>query len=110
MIKVIPVVDQDGLNVKVMVLSIDVDDGVDVYKAVQAACTEYCKTAEGKKTYEGNCNSFNWGDFEAYVPNSICGNHGIRKIDSFMCENEIDFNQQLVDESEIFPEEDEDDE
>lgn len=26
-----------------------------------------------------------------------------------MCENKIDFNQQLVDESEIFPEDDEDD-
>jgi hypothetical protein len=107
MVKIIPVVDRDGLNVKVMILSLDVDKGVDVYKAVEAACTEYCKTEEGKRTYEGNCNSFNWGDFETYVPDEICRKHGVRKIDSFMCEDEIDFNQQLVDEDEIFPEEDE---
>ena len=98
MITIIPIIDRDGMDVKTMVLTLDVDEGINIKEAVKSACAEYCKTEEGRKTYAGNCNNFNWGDFEAYVPNSICGNHGIRKIDLFMYEDEIDFNEQLVDE------------
>lgn len=105
MLVTLPVIKRDGLNVKTMVLTLDVDEGIDIDAAIRAACTEYCKTEEGKRTYEGNCNSFNYGDFEAHVPNSICGNYGFRKIDSVIIETERDFNEQLVDEFEIFPEE-----
>lgn len=101
MITVIPIIDRDELNVKTMVLTLDVEEGINVIEAVRKACTEYCKTEEGRKTYIGNCDNFNWGDFEAYVPNDICGKYGIRKIDSFMCEDELDFNEQLVDEEEV---------
>ena len=70
----------------------------DVKDAICKACTEYCQTEEGKKLYIGNCHNFNYGDFEAYVPNSICEKHGIHKIDSNMTDIEVNFDTDLVDE------------
>jgi hypothetical protein len=96
-----------GLGVTTMVLAIEADEGVNVREAIKDACKEYCQTEEGKATYEGNCCSFNWGDFEAYVPNTICEKYGIKKIDSYTQEEDIDFNEQLVNEKDIFPEEEE---
>jgi hypothetical protein len=97
----IPVIDQDGLDIRVTVIVLDVKEGVELITAIKAACDEYCQTVEGKQTYMRNCHCFNWGDFDAYVPNSICEHHGIRKVDTFISETR-DFNEQLVDASNIF--------
>lgn len=80
------------------------NDSINVTEAVKAACTEYCSTPEGRKTFEGNCDNFNWGDFDAYVPNEICEKYGIRKVDSFAEQINASFDEMLVNESEIYPE------
>lgn len=105
--KVIVATDQDGLNVRTCVIVLDVQDGVDAEKAVRDACKEYCQTEEGKQTYIGNCESFNWGDFDAYVPNSICQKHGFTKIDFEVNTENVDFNEQLVYENDVFGDEEE---
>lgn len=78
----------------------------DVLNAIKAAATEYCQTDEGKKTYDSNCCNFNIGDLDTYVPDEICLKHGILLLKSdYNCEIHIDFNTQLVIESDIFSEE-----
>ncbi len=105
--KIIVATDQDGLDVRTCVIVLDVNEGVNAKKAVLAACREYCQTEEGKNTYIGNCDSFNWGDFDAYVPNSICEKHGFRKIDFEVNTENVDFNEQLVLETDVFENEEE---
>ena len=97
--------EMDGLDIINLVLSVEVAEGVDFEQAAILASTEYCLTEEGREVYAGNCNNFNWGDFNTYVPNTICEKYGIRKIDDIaVCEG-VSFDQQLVNEQEIFPEE-----
>ena len=105
MLKQIVALDRDGLDTRIVVITVNVDEGVDVEKAIKAACTEYCKTEEGRKTYEGNCNCFNWGDFDTYVPNDICRKHGFSKAGLEIQAEEVDFNEQLVDEYDIIGDE-----
>ena len=77
---------------------------MDFESAAMAACKEYCLTEAGRKVYEHNCNNFIMMDFCKYVPNNICEKYGIRKIEFGVAEDFI-FDQQLVDETDIFPEE-----
>lgn len=105
MIKLIVATEAVGLETTNLVMALDVfDENISIEQAVMAACKEYCLTEEGKRTYECNCNSFNWGDFDSYVPNEICEKYGFKKLQSIIAE-EFAFDQQLVDESDIFPEE-----
>ena len=105
MLKIIVATEADGLDITNLVMVLDVDSkDINIEQAVLNACKEYCLTDEGKRTFEGNCNCFNWGDFDTYVPNEICQRHGFRKVESNVAE-EFNFDQQLVDEYEIFPEE-----
>lgn len=107
MTKIIVATETYGCETRNLVIVLDVfDENINIEQAVSDACKEYCLTDEGKRTYEGNCNCFNWGDFDAYVPDEICERHGFRKVDSVSAEEFI-FDQQLVDENDIFPEEDE---
>lgn len=105
MLKTIVAIDVDGLDVDVLTIALDVEDGIDIKHAVMDACKEYCLTEDGQDTYdECNCRCFNWADFDAYVPNELCEKHGFRKVD--VCTTlEFDLNEQLVDEDDIFPEE-----
>ena len=68
---------------------------------------EYCLTDEGKRTYDDNCCNFNIGDLIANVPTEILIKHGIFPQFRFIPTDtmSIDFNEQLVEESDIFPEE-----
>lgn len=98
----------EGLDVTNLVIVMEVNPMLiknenNFVKAVKSASTEYCLTDEGKRVFEGNCNSFNWGDFDTYVPNSICEKYGIRKKLSFVSA-EFCFDQELVDEEDVFPE------
>ena len=105
MLKIIVATEADGLDVTNLVMVLDVDsENIDIEQSVLNACKEYCMTDEGKRTFEGNCNCFNWGDFDTYVPNEICEKYGFRKVESNVAE-EFNFDQQLVNEYEIFPEE-----
>lgn len=107
MLKIIALTEKDCLNSRFFVLGVDVkDENLDIEKAARDACKEYCLTEEGKQVYEGNCNNFNWGDFDIYVPDKICEKHGFKKVFLNMA-GEFNFDEQFVDENDIFLEEDE---
>lgn len=94
--------ESDGLNTRIVPIELRVSKSVtDLMGAVRNACTEYCKTEEGKKTYIYNCNNFNWGDFAANVPNSICKKYGFIKCDEPSETCDVDFNEQLVNKFDI---------
>lgn len=95
----------DGLDTRNMPILLKAINGIDVMSAIQKACKEYCLTEEGKRAFELNCNCFNYGDFDTCVPNSICQKYGIEKVDGIVSTKSVDANAQLVDESEIFSEE-----
>lgn len=100
------VTDADGLNVRNWRIELLASPNIDIRKAIEDACNEYCKTDDGKNVYEDNCNCFNWGDFDAYVPNNICEKYGFSKaVAPFTKVLNVNMDEQLVDESEIFLEE-----
>lgn len=104
MLKTIVATDRDGLDVHTLTIMLDVfDSSINVEQAVIDACTEYCRTEEGKYTYcNCNCFNFNWGDFATYVPNDICMKHGFKILDSEQVEELcFDFNQTLVSEDDV---------
>lgn len=95
-----------GLNNNIVTLDITIknDEWSDdeVLDTIKDAAKDYCLTDDGKKTYDGNCNNFNIGDLIAYVPKAILQQHGIISIEE-KDTIAIDFNEQLVDENDIFP-------
>ena len=102
MIKIIVATETEGLETTNLVIALDViRDDLNIEEAVMDACKEYCRTEEGQRVFKVNGCNFNWGDFDAYVPNDICASYGFTKIVSNIAD-EFDFNQQLVDEEEIF--------
>lgn len=78
-----------------------------VMSALRDIAKEYCLTEDGKETYNNNCNCFNIGDLALYVPTEIFIRHRI--IPKFRTNPtdaiSMDFNEQLVEKSDIFPEE-----
>lgn len=80
-----------------------------VMSALHDISKEYCLTQDGRNTYNGNCCNFNIGDLTLYVPTEIFVKHGIfpkfrtNPTDAIS----IDFNEQLVEESDVFQEEEE---
>lgn len=98
---VIPTYEQEGTNVRICCLLISAKDGMiskDVLESIKKASTEYCTTPEGRMIYENNCNCFNYGDFDVYVPNVICKKYGISKNDSkYNYIEPVCFDEQLVD-------------
>lgn len=102
MLKTIVAIERDGMDVRVLTLHFEVPNTqFDLKAAVKAACTEYCKTEEGKKVYEYNCNNFNWADFEMNVPQEICEKHGFKLIQSDVADEEVDWDEELVNEDEL---------
>lgn len=95
--KIIIAKDQNGLDIRFLILVLEGDDGIDIMDAVKKACEEYCSTEEGKETLDYNCGCFNWADFEMHVPDEICEKHGFRKICSDVSMDEVDWNEQLID-------------
>lgn len=89
--------DQDGMNVyssELMVRTALPDD--QIVPAVMAACKDYLNTEEGRKVWEYNCHSFNFGDFDVNVGNKFCIPHGFYRIDQEIDSSmELDFNTQL---------------
>lgn len=101
--------DNHGLENSTTAFDITVDSSwseEQVMSALHDITKEYCLTKDGRKTYESNCNCFNIGDLTLYVPTEMFIKHGIypkfrtNPTDAIS----IDFNEQLVKESDIFPE------
>lgn len=99
-------VENHGLNNHIIALDITIENDTwsddNVLNAIKDAAKNYCLTDDGKRTYDGNCNSFNIGDLIAYVPKAILQQYGIISIEEKDTMT-IDFNEQLVDEEDIFP-------
>lgn len=102
MLKTIVAVERDGIDIRTLSLLFDVPSkDFDLVTAVKKAVTDYCKTKEGREIYRYNCSYFNWADFEMYVPNEFCKRYGFEKVDSMCCDEEVDWDEQLVNDTEI---------
>lgn len=103
--------DQDWLNVKKYVFEFLIDnrkikDTAAVKQAIEDAVKEFCQTEEGRNVYKGNCHSFTWGDLDACVPEMILNKYGLYRPDDTASDIlEVDFNEQLVSETDVFEEE-----
>lgn len=75
----------------------------DLLKAVKAAAKDFCLSNEGKNIYSGNCHAFNWGDLVTYIDDDCCKKYGFHIIHRDSVDEVRDANEQLVIESEIFP-------
>lgn len=103
-------VDNHGIGNSTTAFDITVDSSwseEQVMSALHDIAKEYCLTQDGRETYESNCNCFNIGDLTLYVPTEMFVKHGIfpkfrtNPTDAIS----IDFNEQLVEESDVFQEE-----
>ena len=96
----ITAIERDGFDIRTLTIPIQVNDkNINLKEAIQKACTYYAKTEEGRRTYEYNCNLFNWSDFESEVPNEICRMFGFEKMEEHKGDLTVDWDEQLVDES-----------
>ena len=103
---VVTFVDRDGFGLNFtlfnMILNVKEDmSSEDVHDAIAKASLEFCQTEAGREIFSANNNSFNYGDFDIYVPNEICKKYGIEKVDSICSFMEADFNEELVDETDL---------
>lgn len=99
-IKTITAIECDGMDVRTLTITLKIfDSTIDIKSAIKNACNDYVKTREGLETYRYNCDLFNWADFESNVPNSICRRYGFEKIDSVVSEEDVNWDEQLIDES-----------
>ena len=97
-----------GDDERVLTLNFEVPSrDFDLKAAIKAAAREYCLTEEGKIVYSYNGYCFNWADFEAEIPGYICRKYGFRLVPATMADEIVDLHEQLVDESEIYPEDEE---
>jgi hypothetical protein len=102
MLKTIVAIEHDGADIRALALTFNVpSEDFDLKAAVKAACTEYCKTPEGLETYRYNCNHFNWADFAMSVPAEFCEKHGFKFVKSNVSDEDVNWDEQLVDDDEI---------
>ena len=110
MIRTIVAIERDGLDLRVLALNFDVPSAdFDLKAAIKAACTEYCQTEQGRAIYEYNCSSFNWADFAMSVPAEICAKHGFKLITSDVADEEVNWDEELVNECDIYQENEDND-
>lgn len=102
MIRTITAIERDGTNVRTLSLSFEVPDKqFDLVAAIKKAATDYCKSKDGKDVFDYNCSCFNWADFHCHVPQSFCIKYGFKKIESSTSDIEVDWDEQLVNSTEI---------
>lgn len=102
MLQTIIAIEQDGLDTRAIALNFEVPNKqFDLKKAVMTAATEFCKTKEGRKMYDYNCSYFNWADFAMSVPNEFCLRFGFSKVDDALADLMVNWDEQLVNESEL---------
>lgn len=98
-------IEYDGRDVQALMIELSIfsdDPDFDIQKAVKDACVEFARTPEGREAYKGNGNSFNWGDFVAYVPNEICRKHGFERTMDTLSQTKVYFTEQLVTENDLY--------
>lgn len=112
MLRNIVAVRRDGFDVKILTIIVDVPSfDFDLKAAVEAAATDYVKTPEGRRAYEGNHSEMNWADFSWSVPNSFCEKHGFKRIETAVLEDLfVNWDEDLVDEGQVYEDDDESEE
>jgi hypothetical protein len=112
MLRNIVAVRRDGFDVKILTIIVDVPSfDFDLKAAVEAAATDYVKTPEGRHVYKGNHSEMNWADFSWSVPNSFCEKHGFKRIETAVLKDLfVNWDEDLVDESQVYDEEDDESE
>lgn len=105
MIKTIIATEKDGLETRTLILNFEVPTkDFDIVAAAKKAASDFCLTERGKNIYSYNCHNFNWADFDMYVDNFFCEPYGFKKIDSEIPEIEVDWDEQLVSDTDGFAE------
>lgn len=109
MLRNVVAIERDGWDLRTLTIVFEVpNEAFDLVEAVKKASTEYCQTEEGRATYNYNCHSFNWADFAMSVPNEICEKYGFKKVvDEILSDIEVNWDEELVDESQISDEDEE---
>lgn len=98
MIQNVVACEYDGREMRTLTVSFEIPDAsFNLMRAVCKAATDFCNTAEGRKIYSYNCRNFNLADFETSVPNSFCEKYGFRKVDSYLSDIVIGWDEELVD-------------
>ncbi len=99
MLRTVVAVERDGFDIRTLTLRFDVpSEDFNLANAVRKAATDYCKTEQGRNTFECNRSCFNWADFDMFVPQEFCERYGFRKLDAVLSDIEVDLDEQLVDE------------
>lgn len=105
MLRTIVAIERDGLDIRTLNMTFEVpNEQFDLIGAIKKAATDYCKTEMGKQVYAYNCHYFNWADFEMNVPDEFCEKHGFKRIYSNLSDLEVNWDEDLVDETEILGE------
>lgn len=105
MLQTIIAIERDGMDFRAISLSFDVpNQEFDLVSAVKSTALAYCKTEKGKAVYDYNCSHFNWADFDA-VPAELCEQYGFHKVNTVLGDIIVDWDEQLVDDSELEEEE-----
>ena len=111
MLQNVVAIERDGLDFRAVTILCEVPDtNFNLEYAVRKAVTDYVSTEEGRKLYEYNCSSMNWGDFAVAVPNDFCRKYGFEKITSAASDIIVDYDEHLVNDSELDDEEERDNE
>ena len=97
--------DQEGLEVVNYSFLFLTKPGVNIEEAAMKAAIEFCQTESGKEVFEENWKCFNWGDFDINVPNEICMKYGFVKVSNETVVYDVDFNENLVSEEDVYPDE-----
>lgn len=88
-------IDYEDLEPVSVLLRLMVDDDMgkpEIEHAIHLACKEYCQI-EGKTH-----GSFNYGDFDALVPNDICEKYGIAKLEIPFEQMDVAYGKDLTEE------------
>lgn len=101
--------ERDGMDIRALAFRFQIlKPDLDLHEAVKAAVTEYIATTEtGRNIYRYNCDNFNWGDLASTtLPEDLCVRHGFRIIPDDEADEIVDWDEDLVNESNLPPDED----
>jgi len=94
MLKILTAIERDGLDVRVLSMVFDVPNKeFDIQEGLRKAVTDYCKTEEGRKTYDYNCGNFNLADVDSSLPKMFCEKYGFSIVDTVITDDYIDWDE-----------------
>ena len=88
----------EGFNTKIVCLPFRIlsqDEDFSFQKAVKDAVQTYLATESGARYLREMRGTFDWFDFDAFVPNSICRLYGFEKVEESNEDIEVDGTENL---------------